>query len=182
VHIQSWADSDDGNGVMAMVMIAMMIVLVMVIIVPEALRQVDSVLQHSGQTFQQLRDFHRPDSSRGTLNSSGCMHLSAADIRTNDHKCNVVGCTAKQGSLCGHRLEKCPNFKGNHIAFSSRCMKKREDTTAVRLSTNIALAGQASTGAAQELATGSNGAVLGPRPQGVAGGGGDEEEMADEDE
>jgi hypothetical protein len=40
--------------------------------------------------------------------------------RTSDHKCNVVGCTEKQGSLCGHRLEKCPNCKGNHIAFSSR--------------------------------------------------------------
>jgi hypothetical protein len=26
--------------------------------------------------------------------------------RTSDHKCNVVGCTGKQGSLCGHTLEK----------------------------------------------------------------------------
>jgi hypothetical protein len=46
VHIQSRADSDDVNGMMAMVMIAMMIVLVMVNIVPEALNQVDSVRQH----------------------------------------------------------------------------------------------------------------------------------------
>ena len=46
MHIQSRADSDDGNDMMAIVMIAMMIVLVMVIIVPEALRQVDSVCQH----------------------------------------------------------------------------------------------------------------------------------------
>ena len=29
--------------------------------------------------------------------------------RTSDHKCNVVGCTARQGSLCGHTLEKYPN-------------------------------------------------------------------------
>ena len=43
VHIQSRADSDDVNRMMAMVMIAMMIVLVMVDIVPEALNQVDSV-------------------------------------------------------------------------------------------------------------------------------------------
>jgi hypothetical protein len=43
VHIQSRADSDNVNGMMAMVMIAMMIVLVMVNIVPEALNQVDSV-------------------------------------------------------------------------------------------------------------------------------------------
>jgi len=36
VHIQFRADSDDANGMMAMMMIAMMIVLVMVNIVPEA--------------------------------------------------------------------------------------------------------------------------------------------------
>jgi len=28
---------------------------------------------------------------------------------TSDHKCNVVGCMVKQGSLCGHTLEKCTN-------------------------------------------------------------------------
>jgi hypothetical protein len=63
---------------MAMVMIVMMIVLVMVNIVPEALNQVDSVHQHSCKTFQQLMDFHRPNASRGKLNSSRCLHLSAA--------------------------------------------------------------------------------------------------------
>jgi hypothetical protein len=40
--------------------------------------------------------------------------------RTSDHKCNVVGCTAIEGSLCGHTLEKYTNCKGNYIAFSSR--------------------------------------------------------------
>jgi len=45
---------------------------------------------------------------------------------TSDQKCNVEGCTAKQGSLCGHTLEKCLNCKGNHIAFNSRCEKKTE--------------------------------------------------------
>jgi hypothetical protein len=29
--------------------------------------------------------------------------------RTSDHKCNVVGCMAKQGSLCSNKLQKCPN-------------------------------------------------------------------------
>jgi len=29
--------------------------------------------------------------------------------RRSDHKGNVVGCTVKQGSLCSHSLEKCPN-------------------------------------------------------------------------
>jgi hypothetical protein len=106
--------------------------------------------------------------------------------RTSDHKCNVVGCTAKQGSLCGHTLEKCPNCKGNHIAFSSRCVKKTEATEAARQSRTIGLAGRASTSAARDMATatGANRVALGPRPQGVAegGGDGDEEEMADVDE
>jgi hypothetical protein len=56
-HIQFQVDSDDGNGIMAMVLIAMMIVLVMVIIVLKALKQVDSVRQHLCQTFRQLRVF-----------------------------------------------------------------------------------------------------------------------------
>ena len=63
MHIQSRADSDNVNGMMAMVMIAMMIVLVMVNVVPESLNQVDSVRQHSCKTFQQLIDFHRPNAS-----------------------------------------------------------------------------------------------------------------------
>jgi hypothetical protein len=70
VHIQSRADSDDVNGIMAMVMIAMMIVLVMVNIVPEALNQVDSVHQDSYITCQQLIDVHCPNASRGKLNYS----------------------------------------------------------------------------------------------------------------
>jgi hypothetical protein len=53
---------------------------------------------------------------------------------TSDHKCNEVWCTAMQGSLCGHTLEKCPNCKGNHVTFSSRCAKKREATKVARQS------------------------------------------------
>jgi len=47
---------------------------------------------------------------------------------TSDHMCNMVGCTAQQGSLRGHTLEKCPNCKGNDFPFSSRCMEKTEAT------------------------------------------------------
>jgi len=50
--------------------------------------------------------------------------------RTSNHKCNVVGCMAKQGSLCGHTLEECPNCKRNHVVFSSRCAKESEDAKA----------------------------------------------------
>ena len=91
--------------------------------------------------------------------------------RTGDHKCNVVGCTAKQGSLCGHTLEKCPNCKGSHIAFSSRCAKKREAAEAARQNRTIGLAGRAPVSAARDMETGSNSVVLGPWPQRVAEGG-----------
>jgi hypothetical protein len=52
--------------------------------------------------------------------------------RTSNHKCNVVGFTAKQGSLCAHTLEKCPNSKGIHIGFSNRCTKKAEAARTAR--------------------------------------------------
>ena len=81
MYIQSRADSDNVNGMMAMVMIVMMIVLVMVNIVPEAFDQVVSVRQYSCKTFQQLIDFHRPNASRGKLNFSQCLHLSAAALK-----------------------------------------------------------------------------------------------------
>ena len=61
MYIQSRADSDDINGMMAKVMIAMMMVLMMVSIVPEAPNHVDSVRQHSCKTFQQLIDFYQPN-------------------------------------------------------------------------------------------------------------------------
>ena len=102
--------------------------------------------------------------------------------RTNHHKCNVVGCTAKQGSLFGHTLGNCPNCKEDHIAFSSRCVNAREATEAARRSRRIGRAGRAPASAARDMATGSNRVVLGPRPQVVVGGGGDEEEMADVDD
>jgi hypothetical protein len=103
--------------------------------------------------------------------------------RTSDHKCNVVGCMAKQGSLCGHTLEKCPNCKGNHIAFSSRCAKKTEAAKAARQSRKTGLAGRAPKGEAMNVATGTNRVVLGLRPRGAAAdGGSEEEEMADVEE
>ena len=65
-------------------------------------------------------------------------------------------------------------------------MKKTEATEAARQSRKIGLEGRASTSAARDIATemGANRVALGPRPQGVAegGGDGDEEEMADVDE
>jgi len=103
--------------------------------------------------------------------------------RTGDHKCNVVGCTAKQGSLCSHTLEKCPNCKGNHIVFSNRCAKKTEAARAARHSRKIGQAGQAPTGATTGVVSGTNRVALGPRPKGTAAEGGvSEGEMADVEE
>jgi len=104
--------------------------------------------------------------------------------RTSDHKCNVVGCTATQRSLCGHTLEKCPNCKGSHIAFSSRCAKKSEAARAGWQSSTTGTAGRAPTGKATHTATGTNRVVLGHRPRGggAADGGRAEEEMADAEE
>jgi hypothetical protein len=79
--------------------------------------------------------------------------------RTSDHSCNVVGCTAKQGSLCGHTMEKCPNCKGNHIAFSNRCAKKTEAARAARQSRKTGLEGHAS----MREVTGANRVALGTR-------------------
>ena len=100
--------------------------------------------------------------------------------RTSDHKCDVVGCKAKPGSLCGHTLEKCPNCKGNHIAFSNRSVKKAEAARAARRRRQLGQAGRASRNAATDLASGTNRVALGPRAKGTtAKVGGSEAEMAD---
>jgi hypothetical protein len=106
----------------------------------------------------------------------------SAHRRTSNHKCNVVGCAAKLELLCVHRLEMYSNCKQNHIAFSSRCVKKREATKAVRQSRKIGVVGCASTSAARDMVMGLTRVVLGPWVLGVAEGGRDEEEMADVDE
>jgi len=118
-------------------------------------------------------------------NKPKCGYCSG-NHQTSDHKCNVVGCTAKQRSLCGHTLERCPNCKGNHIAFSSRCAKKSEAARAARQSRKTGTAGRAPASKATHTATGTNRVVLGHRPRG--GGAADggraegEGEMADAEE
>jgi hypothetical protein len=108
----------------------------------------------------------------------GCGYCSGPH-RTSDHKCNVVGCTAKQGALCGHTQEKCPNCRGNHIAFSSRCTKKTEVTRAAREERRREPAGR--TARAGGAATGTNRITLGQQAEALGGGarGQSEEEMAD---
>jgi len=88
---------------------------------------------------------------------------------------------AKLESLCGHTLEKYPNCKVNHIAFSSRWAKKSEAAKAARQRTTTGTAGRAPTSDALHTATGINRGVLGLRPRGGAAAdrGGEEEEMTD---
>ena len=55
---------------------------------------------------------------------------SSGPHHSSDHKCNVVRWAAKGGALCSRTQEKCPDCSGNHIAFSSWCGKKADDTRA----------------------------------------------------
>jgi hypothetical protein len=102
--------------------------------------------------------------------------------RTSDHKCNVRGCTAKQGSLCSHTQEKCPNCKGSHIAFSSRCAKKAEATREASERRKRNPAGRITQ--STELTTGTNRTALGLRTRVPQGGERckSEEDMADAEE
>ena len=120
-----------------------------------------------------------------TENKCGNKHkggFCSGNQRTSDHKCNVVGCTVRQGSLCGHTLEKCPNCRGNHIAFSSRCAKKTEAAWAARQSRQTGTAGWVPINEATHTATGTNRVVLGSRPRGGGAAGGGREEKADAEE
>jgi hypothetical protein len=67
---------------------------------------------------------HIESKCSGNLASGYC----SGPHRTSTYKCDVVRCSAKQVSPCAHTPEKCPNCKGNYIAFSSRCTKKAEAT------------------------------------------------------
>jgi len=92
-----------------------------------------------------------------------------------DHRCNVVGCTAKKGSLRSHTLEKCPNCEGNQIVFGSTCAKMSTATKAVRQSREMPTAGLATKSASVHMATGTYNVVRGPTPRaGVAAGWGRE--------
>jgi hypothetical protein len=46
--------------------------------------------------------------------------------RTSDHQCNELWCMANQGLLHGHTLQKCLNFKRNHVIRRSSYAKNSE--------------------------------------------------------
>jgi hypothetical protein len=113
----------------------------------------------------------------GNKPTCGCW---SGQHQTSEQKCNMVGCTAKQGSLCGHTVEKCPNCNGSHIAVSIICTKKAGAHTPAQARREIGQ--RASMHAATEVALGTHRVVLVPRLKGPAeeaGVGGSEAEMAD---
>jgi hypothetical protein len=93
--------------------------------------------------------------------------------------CNVVGCSARQGLLRGHMLEKCPNYTGDHIVFSSMCAKQTEAARAARQGITPGEAGLNPTNEATHTATAINRVVLGQRPRGAGTADGGREEKAD---
>jgi len=66
----------------------------------------------------------------------------AGPHRSSERRWNVVRCTSKQGAVCSQTQEKCPNCKGNHIAFSGKCAKKIEAITMARHSRKVQPSGQ----------------------------------------
>jgi len=88
-------------------------------------------------------------------NTSKCGYCSCRH-QTRDCKCNIARCTAIQGSLSGYTLEKCPNCKGKHIAFSNRCIKKAEAAGAALQSRMIGQAGWAFMNATTDAASRTN--------------------------
>jgi hypothetical protein len=80
--------------------------------------------------------------------------------RTSDPKCNVVGCTVMQESLCSHTLEKCSNCKGNHIVFTNRYAKKTEAAKAAWQNSGIWPERRAQANAATGVSSGTNRVML----------------------
>jgi len=53
-------------------------------------------------------------------------NICAAGHRTDQHQCDVTGCTTKRGNVCAHTNAKCPNCRGAHIGTARECLKKRQ--------------------------------------------------------
>jgi hypothetical protein len=85
---------------------------------------------------------------------------------TSNHMCNLVGSTARQGSLYGNTLDECPNSRRNQIAFGWRCAKKPQAAPAARQHTVRASAGSAPRNEAPDTTTGTITLVFCHRPRG----------------
>ena len=47
--------------------------------------------------------------------------ICAGAHKAEDHRCGVIGCTAKMGKICTHVTPKCANCGGNHQATAFKC-------------------------------------------------------------
>jgi hypothetical protein len=52
--------------------------------------------------------------------------LCTKSPKTEDYKCDVVGCKAKKEQNCTHNNDKCADCKGNYIAKSNVYPKEQE--------------------------------------------------------
>ena len=77
-------------------------------------------------------------------NKPKCSYCSG-NHRTIDHKPDVLWCTAKQGSLCGHMLERYPNCNRKYSAFGRRCAQKTKPSKAAQQSCKRGTGGWAPT-------------------------------------
>jgi hypothetical protein len=85
----------------------------------------------------------------------------------------MLGHMAKQGTLCGHTLDKSLIFKGNDIAFHNRWATKTEATKAAWQCRMIAIPGLNCTNSTADVALGTNSVVLCLWPQGTTNDGGE---------
>jgi len=108
-----------------------------------ARRLVKEAIKEAGVRYR-VKPFTKADPERWREHCGGRPHIGrkcsgkpmcgygSGPRRTSDHKCKVVGCTAKQAALCLLTQEKCLNCRGNHIVFCSRCAQTTEVTRAAR--------------------------------------------------
>jgi len=78
--------------------------------------------------------------------------------RLGEHRCHMVGCASKQGTVCSHTQVQCPNCKGNYSAFSGKCATRIEAITMALRSRTVQPNGREMRGV-----TGANRAELGTR-------------------
>jgi hypothetical protein len=53
-------------------------------------------------------------------------NLCAEKHRTDQHQCQVVGCTKRKGQQCAHLIVKCPNCRGQHVGGSRACPERQK--------------------------------------------------------
>jgi hypothetical protein len=53
-------------------------------------------------------------------------NLCVEKHRTDQHQCQVMGCTKGKGQQCAHLIIKCPNCRGQHVGWSKACPERQK--------------------------------------------------------